>query len=85
MKTTSRADYYRVQATMPRELTEWLERLGAKCKALGGYKISKCEIIRSSLEALREVEKHLDVTEVRDEVELKKRILEAFETSRKKR
>jgi hypothetical protein len=82
MKTTSRAGYYRVQATMPPELTEWLEKIGAKCKASGGYKLSKCEIIRSSLEALRYVENHLDVTEVRDEVELKKRILAAFEKRR---
>lgn len=77
-RSKPRASYHRVQATMPGKMVRWLEEIGRSCKDEGGYRISKCEIIRSAIESIRTVEKHIDVSEVRTEQELTERILDAF-------
>ena len=77
-KDTPRAVYFRIQATMPKEMSDFLRSLGSRCKELDGFKLSKCEIIRSLIMCLQGVHKHLDLIEVRSEEELSKRITAAF-------
>lgn len=77
-KATPRADYFRIQATMPQSQSDYLEALGSKCKQLHGFKLSKCEIIRSLISALQKVHGSLDLVEIKSEEELAERIREAF-------
>ena len=81
----SRENYFRVPVTMPREMNDWLERLGSEAKEQGGFKLSKCEIVRATLRALREAQSHLDVSEVRSEDTLVDRITAAFTQAKKRK
>ena len=83
--STPRADYFRVQATMPKAMSDFLEGLGSRCKELDGFKLSKCEIIRSLIMSLQGVHRHLDLVEVKSEKELSKRITAAFKAAQGKR
>lgn len=77
--------YFRVQITMPRQLNDWMEDLGSEAKELGGFKLSKTQIVRSLIDALQQVEDKLDLTNVRDEEVLTERILDAFHRGLKKK
>lgn len=82
---TLRADYFRIQATMPQEMSDFLEQLGSTCKKRQGFKLSKCEIIRALISALQSVHGSLDLIEVKSEETLAERIREAFAEAPKKR
>ncbi len=84
-KATPRADYFRIQATMPQEMSDFLENLGSTSKKKGGYKLSKCEIIRALISALQSVHGSLDLIEVKSEETLAERIREAFAEAPKKK
>ncbi len=84
-KLSPKADYFRIQATMPQEMSDYLEALGSRCKKLHGFKLSKCEIIRALISVLQQIHANLDLVEVKSEAVLAERILEAFTKAAKKK
>jgi len=74
-----RKDLFRVPISITKETEAWLQKLSNKMKASGGYKLPKSYIIRGLLEAIMELDKKvkIDVTGVKTEQELTKRILNA--------
>lgn len=71
-----RKDLFRVPISITRDMESWLQELSNRMKASGGYKLPKSYIIRSLLDAARNLK--IDVSGVKTEDELKKRILEAI-------
>lgn len=68
-------DYFRVPITMPSGMVSYLENLGIECKKSGGHKIANTMIVRSAIKLLMNLD--LDISGVRSEEELEKRIKEA--------
>lgn len=67
---------FRVPISITNEMEEWLQDLSNRMKSSGGYKLPKSYIIRALLSAARKLD--IDVSGVKDEHELAKRILEAI-------
>jgi len=67
---------FRVPISISRDMERWLQDLSNKMKSSGGYKLPKSYIIRALLDAAMQL--HIDVTEIKTENELVKRILKAI-------
>ncbi|HDP70626.1 MAG TPA: hypothetical protein ENN38_07480 [Actinobacteria bacterium] len=68
-------NYIRIPITMPDDMVSYLEENSLKSKITGGHKLANTEIVRACVNAIREL--GLDYTAVKDEDDLKDRILEA--------
>ncbi len=68
-------DYFRIPITMPSGMVSFLENLGIECKKSGGHKIANTMIVRCALRLLMDM--NLDISGVKTEDELEKRIKEA--------
>ncbi len=75
MKKGSKKNYLRVPITMPEEMFSYLENLSLKSKVSGGRKFANTAIVRAAIKTLMQLD--IDVTGVKDEDELKERIMEA--------
>ncbi|MCL6473098.1 MAG: hypothetical protein K6T91_09885 [Firmicutes bacterium] len=75
-------NYLRVPITMPEEMFAYLESVSIKSKISGGRKLANTAIVRACVAAMMDLE--VDVNGVKDEDELKERIMNA-QSSRKKR
>ncbi|MDP1854247.1 MAG: hypothetical protein Q8L26_08625 [Candidatus Omnitrophota bacterium] len=71
-----RKDLFRVPISITRDMESWLQDLSNRMKASGGYKLPKSYVIRSLLDAAMHLK--IDVSGVKSEDELKKRILDAI-------
>lgn len=67
---------FRVPISISKETEAWLQKLSAGMKSSGGYKLPKTYIIRALLDAAMKLD--IDVTGVKTEEELKKRIVAAI-------
>lgn len=67
---------FRVPISITKEMESWLQDLSSRMKSSGGYKLPKSYIIRALLDAARNLK--IDVSEVKTEDELVKRILNAI-------
>lgn len=67
---------FRVPISITNEMEKWLQDLSSRTKSSGGYKLPKSYIIRALLDAARNLK--IDVTGVKTEDELAKRILNAI-------
>jgi len=72
----SKANYFRVPLTLPKELDVFLQKVGTEARSSGGFKLPKTLIIRSLIKAMRELD--VDVSGIKDEDELKSRVLTAL-------
>lgn len=77
----SKENYLRVPITMPEEMFAYLESVSIKSKVSGGRKLANTAIVRACIMAMMDLD--IDVNGVKDEDELKERIMKA-QTSRKK-
>jgi hypothetical protein len=68
-------DYLRVPITMPEEMFTFLENVSLKSKVTGGRKLANTTIVRACVMAMMNLD--VDVNGVKDEEELKDRILQA--------
>ncbi|MBE0448764.1 MAG: hypothetical protein IBX64_11835 [Actinobacteria bacterium] len=68
-------DYLRVPITMPEEMFTYLETVSVKSKVSGGRKLANTAIVRACVMAMMDLE--VDVNGVKDEEELRDRILQA--------
>jgi len=75
MKKESKKNYLRVPITMPEDMFSYLENLSLKSKVSGGRKLANTAIVRAAIKTLMQLD--IDVTGVKDEDELKERIMEA--------
>jgi len=64
---------YKVHVPMDKELIQWLENTGIDAKESGGFKLAKSVIVRACVRAVMKLPT-LDLTGVKDEEELAKRI-----------
>ena len=71
----SKEDYLRVPITMPEDMFTFLETVSVKSKVTGGRKLANTAIVRACVMAMMDLE--VDVSGVKDEDELKERILRA--------
>ncbi len=76
----SKENYLRVPITMPEEMFAYLESVSIKSKVSGGRKLANTAIVRASIMAMMDLD--IDVNGVKDEEELKERIMQA-QTNRK--
>ena len=67
---------FRVPISISKDTESWLQRLGAKMKSSGGYKLPKSYIVRALLNAAMKL--NIDVSKVKTEEELRERILKAI-------
>lgn len=67
---------FRVPISITKEMESWLQDLSSRMKSSGGYKLPKSYIIRALLNAARRLD--IDISGVKDEHELVKRILDAI-------
>jgi len=65
-----------VPISITKGMEAWLQDLSSKMKSSGGYKLPKSYIIRALLDAAMQLD--IDVTEIKTEEELVKRILKAI-------
>lgn len=68
-------NYLRVPITMPRELYNYLEQVSQDAKESGGYKLPNTTIVRALIKVMMDLE--VDVSGVKDEDQLKERIMQA--------
>ena len=68
-------DYFRIPITMPSGMVSFLENMGIECKKSGGHKIANTMIVRCALRLLMDM--NIDISGVKSEEELEKRIKEA--------
>jgi len=71
-----RKDLFRISLAIPKDAEAWLQSLSNEMKATGGYKLPKSYILRSVLAAMMRLK--IDVSGVRSEAELEKRLLAAI-------
>lgn len=71
-----RKDLFRIPISITKDMEAWLQELSNRMKSSGGYKLPKSYVIRSLLDAAMKLK--IDVSGVKTEDELKKRILEAI-------
>ncbi len=75
-------DYLRVPITMPEDMFTYLESVSIKSKVSGGRKLANTVIVRACIMAMMDLD--VDVNGVKDEVELKDRIIKAQINHKKK-
>ena len=75
-------NYLRVPITMPEEMFSFLESVSIKSKVSGGRKLANTAIVRACVMAMMDLD--VDVSGVKDEIELKERIKNAREQAKKK-
>ena len=68
---------YKVHVPMDKELVQWLENVGIEAKGRGGFKLAKSVTIRACVRAVMELPS-LDLSGVKDEHELTKRIIKSM-------
>lgn len=68
-------NYLRVPITMPRELFSYLEQVSLDAKESGGHKLPNTAIVRALIKVMMDLE--VDVSGVKDEDQLKERIMQA--------
>lgn len=71
---------FRVPISITKEMESWLQKLSNEMKSTGGYKLPKSYIIRALLDAAMSLK--IDVSEVKTEDELVKRIIAAIKRHR---
>lgn len=71
---------FRVPISITKEMEAWLQDLSSQMKSSGGYKLPKSYIIRALLNAAMSLK--IDVSGVKTEEELVKRIREAIKRYR---
>ena len=78
---------HRVPVVMPLELSDYLDEVGSEAKRGGGYKLAKTTIIKALIRAMQTVDEEVkvDLDGVKDEVELKARLLQAYRAFRTKK
>ncbi len=79
--TETKADYFRVSLTLPKELDDYLEKFGSEAKSKGGFKLAKTTIIRSMIRSMMQLK--VDLKDVKQEEDLEKRIEAAFKKNGK--
>jgi len=67
---------FRVPISITKDMEAWLQSLSNEMKSSGGYKLPKSYIIRALLDAAMTLK--IDVSGVKDEGELVKRVLSAI-------
>lgn len=67
--------YLRVPITMPEDMFAYLEEMSLKAKVTRGRKLPNTAIVRAAVSAMMDME--VDFSGVKDEDELKDRIMEA--------
>ncbi len=72
---------FRVPISITKDMERWLQNLANEMKSSGGYKLPKSYIIRALLDAAMTLK--IDVSGVKSEEELVKRILSAIKTTRR--
>jgi len=77
-----RKDLFRIPISITGDMEAWFQGLSSEMKATGGYKLPKSYILRSLIDAIMELK--VDVTGVKTETELKKRILKAIKQYKRK-
>jgi hypothetical protein len=77
----SKADYFRVSLTLPKELDDFLEKIGSEAKYNGGFKLAKTMIIRAMIRAMMQLK--IDLKNVKLEDELEDRITSALKKNGK--
>lgn len=75
-------NYLRVPITMPEDMFAFLESVSIKSKVSGGRKLANTAIVRACVMAMMDLD--VDVQGVRDEDELKERIMAAQVSKNKK-
>ncbi|OGF52399.1 MAG: hypothetical protein A2044_02055 [Candidatus Firestonebacteria bacterium GWA2_43_8] len=73
MKLDNQADIKRICTFLKPGELEYLDNISKKSKFTGGAKLSRTKILRALVKAMREMK--IDVTGVKTEDQLKKRIL----------
>jgi len=68
-------NYIRVPITMPADMVAYLEENSLESRITGGHKLANTEIVRAAINAIKELD--INYTAVKDEDDLKGRILEA--------
>ena len=68
---------FKVHVPMDKELIKWLENVGIEAKESGGFKLAKSVIIRACIRAVMSLPP-IDLSGVKDENELAKRIVKAM-------
>ncbi|OGF56537.1 MAG: hypothetical protein A2452_07420 [Candidatus Firestonebacteria bacterium RIFOXYC2_FULL_39_67] len=76
-------EVFKVHVPMNAELTKWLENIGIDARELGGFRIPKTSIIKACIRAVMKYD--IDLSKVKTEEDLVKRIEKAIEVSKKKR
>lgn len=83
MEDVPRPSHVRLNLTIPPELDSYLDEIGAKARATGGYKLPKTAVLRALVLAFQALQ--VDVTGgVRSEADLLNRILSAAESFTRK-
>ena len=67
---------FRVPISITKEMEDWLQDLSNQMKSSGGYKLPKSYVIRALIDAAMNL--NIDVSKVKTEEELVKRIKEAI-------
>lgn len=68
---------FKVHVPMDKGLVQWLESVGIEAKESGGFKLAKSVIIRACVRAVMNLPP-IDLSGVKDENELAKRIVKAM-------
>ena len=76
-------EHFKVHVPMNAELTKWLENLGIDAREQGGFRIPKTAIIKACIRAVMKYD--IDLSKVKTEEELVKRIEKAIGDSKKRR
>lgn len=71
---------FRVPISITRDMDAWLQELSSRMKSSGGYKLPKSYILRALLDAAMNLK--IDVSGIKTEDELSKRILKAIKQYR---
>lgn len=74
---------YRLPINLSEEEILFLERLGHQAKRTGGFRLSKAAVVRALIEVAMELE--IDMSGVKDEEELRLRMLNAVDTKHTKK
>lgn len=77
----SETNYIRLPVTLSEELISWLDEIALKAKVSGGHKLTRTSAIRACFQAIMEL--NVDAGGVKNEEELKNRILQAYLESAK--
>lgn len=74
LETENKADYFRINMTLPHSLDIYLEQVGSYSKATGGFKLPKTLIIRSLIRFMQKT--GIDCAGMKTEEELENKLLE---------